>query len=53
MVMDLFSFRLVQYDESQYISMMFVKFKGRIDPETGLEAWCALNDLRAVNSEVD
>jgi hypothetical protein len=29
---------------------MFVKFKGRIDPETGLEAWRALNDLRAVNS---
>ena len=25
--------KLVQYSEAQYISMMFVKFKGRIDPE--------------------
>ena len=33
--------------------MMFVKFKGRIDPETGLEAWRTLNDLRAVNSELE
>ena len=33
--------------------MMFVKFKGRFDPETGMEAWRALNDLRAVNSELD
>ena len=39
--------------KEQYISMMFVKFKGRIDPETGMEAWRALNDLRAVNSELD
>ena len=45
--------RLVQYSEEQYISMMFVKFKGRIDPETEMEAWRALNDLRAVNSELD
>ena len=26
--------KLVQYNEGQYISTMFVKFKGRIDPET-------------------
>ena len=45
--------KLVQYSAEQYISMMFVKFKARIDPETMMEAWRALNDLRAVNSELD
>ena len=44
---------MVQYDEGQYIIMLFVKFKGRIDLEAGMEAWRALNDLRAVNSELD
>ena len=33
--------------------MMFVKSKGRFDPETSMEAWRALNDLRAVISELD
>ena len=33
--------------------MLFAKFKGRIDPEKMMEAWCALIDLRAVNSELD
>ena len=45
--------RLLQYSEQQYISMMFVKFKGRIGPETEMEAWRSLNGLRAVNSELD
>ena len=41
--------KLVTYDREQYITMMFCKPKGRIDPETGLEKLRLLTDLRPVN----
>ena len=45
--------RLVKYNENQWISQMFVKFKGRIDPDTLMEAFRALTDLRTVNDNID
>jgi site-specific DNA-cytosine methylase len=45
--------KLVPYDSEAWISMMFVKAKGRIDPESGLEAVRFLSDLRPVNSALD
>jgi hypothetical protein len=45
--------KLVPYDPEAWISMMFVKAKGRVDPETLLEAVRFLTDLRAVNAALD
>jgi hypothetical protein len=47
------SLKLVAYSHAQWISMMFVKAKGRKDPETGEEALRFLTDLRAVNAGLD
>ena len=45
--------KLVEYSKEQYISQMFCKMKGRIDPETMMEACRMLNDLQSVNSIID
>jgi hypothetical protein len=45
--------KLVPYDPKAWISMMFVKAKGRVDPETLLEAVRFLTDLRAVNAALE
>ena len=45
--------KLVEYSKEQYISQMFCKMKGRIDPETMVEACRMLNDLQNVNSIID
>ena len=45
--------RLVKYNENQWISQMLVKFKGRIDPDTLMEAFRALTDLRTINDNID
>ena len=45
--------RVVTYQREQWISPMFVKAKGRDDPETGMEAVRFLTDLRALNSALE
>ena len=45
--------KLVEYSKEQYISKMFCKMKGRIDPETMTEACRMLNDLQNVNSIIE
>jgi hypothetical protein len=47
------SMKLVKYHYQQCISAMFVKPKGRIDPDTNLEALRFLTDLRALNSSLE
>ena len=45
--------RLVKYEANQWISQMFIKGKGRVDPATGEEAVRFLSDLRSLNSAID
>ena len=47
------SMKLMPYSREQWISMMFVKAKGRIDPKTQEEAVRFLTDLRALNSALE
>ena len=44
--------RLVAYEANQWISQLFVKGKGRIDPATGEEAVRFLTDLRSLNNAI-
>ena len=46
------SMRLVAYEANQWISQLFVKGKGRIDPATGEEAVRFLTDLRSLNNAI-
>jgi len=45
--------RLVKYEANQWISQMFIKGKGRVDPATGEEAVRFLSDLRSLNNAID
>ena len=44
--------RLVKYEANQWISQLFVKGKGRIDPVTNEEAVRFLTDLRSLNNAI-
>ena len=44
--------RLVAYEANQWISQLFVKGKGRIDPATGEETVRFLTDLRSLNNAI-
>jgi hypothetical protein len=44
--------RLVKYEANQWISQLFVKGKGRIDPVTNEEAVRFLTDLRSLNDAI-
>ena len=44
--------QLVAYEANQWISQLFVKEKGKIDPETGEEAVRFLTDLRSLNNAI-
>ena len=47
------SMRLIKYDYKQWVSHMFIKGKGRVDPETQEEAVRFLTDFRAVNGALE
>ncbi len=47
------SLKLKKYDYRQWISALFVKPKGRVDPDTGEEALRFLTDLRALNNALE
>ena len=46
------SMRLVAYEANRWISQLFVKGKGRIDPATREEAVRFLTDLRSLNNAI-